>query len=83
MKMLDAIDRGTAPTIMGDGSAFDFVSVIDCAKANISAMSPKLWMNFIMLEQVSNKLEEIAEKLLKLTRSENLIQYAPEVQLHL
>ena len=39
MKMLDAIDRGEAPTIFGDGSeAFDFVSVTDCAKANICGM---------------------------------------------
>jgi UDP-glucose 4-epimerase len=28
MKMLDAIDKGESPTIMGDGSeAFDFVAV--------------------------------------------------------
>ena len=39
MKMLDAIDRGEAPTIMGDGSeAFDFVAVEDCAKANVCSM---------------------------------------------
>ena len=32
MKMLDAIDRGEGPTILGDGSeAFDFVAVEDCA----------------------------------------------------
>ena len=38
MKMLDAIDRGEAPTVMGDGSeAFDFVAVEDCARANICA----------------------------------------------
>src|SRR6185437_1176772 len=40
MKMLDAIDSGEGPTILGDGSeAFDFVSVLDCARANICAMS--------------------------------------------
>ena len=40
MKMLDAIDLGKAPTIMGDGSeAFDFVAVEDCAKANVCGMS--------------------------------------------
>ena len=39
MKMLDAIDRGESPTILGDGSeAFDFVAVEDCAKANVCAM---------------------------------------------
>ncbi len=33
MKMLDAIDRGEGPTILGDGSeAFDFVAVEDCAR---------------------------------------------------
>ena len=39
MKMLDAIDRGEGPTILGDGSeAFDFVAVEDCGRANICAM---------------------------------------------
>lgn len=39
MKMLDAIDRGEGPTILGDGSeAFDFVAVEDCALANVCAM---------------------------------------------
>src|SRR5919112_3186737 len=38
MKMLDAIDNGQGPTILGDGSeAFDFVAVEDCAKANVCA----------------------------------------------
>ena len=36
MKMLDDIDNGKNPTIMGDGSeAFDFISVEDCAMANL------------------------------------------------
>ena len=35
-KMLDAIDKGESPTILGDGSeAFDFISVEDCAYANV------------------------------------------------
>ena len=39
MKMLDAIDRGEGPTILGDGSeAFDFVAVEDCARSNLCAM---------------------------------------------
>ena len=39
MKMLDAIDRGEGPTILGDGSeAFDFVAVEDCAASNLCAM---------------------------------------------
>ena len=39
MKMLDAIDQGQGPTILGDGSeAFDFVAVEDCARANLCAV---------------------------------------------
>ena len=39
MKMLDAIDQGESPTIIGDGSeAFDFVAVQDCAHANLCAI---------------------------------------------
>ena len=38
-EMLDAIDKGENPKIMGDGSeAFDFVAVEDCAYANVCAM---------------------------------------------
>ena len=40
MKMLDAIDKGESPTIIGDGTeAFDFISVRDCAAANVCAMA--------------------------------------------
>ena len=43
MKMLDAIDKGESPTILGDGSeAFDFVAVEDCALANICAMKSEM-----------------------------------------
>ena len=39
MKMLDCLDRGEAPTVYGDGTqAYDFVSVRDCARANVAAM---------------------------------------------
>ena len=42
MKMLDAIDRGEGPTILGDGSeAFDFVAVEDCARANSAPCRPR------------------------------------------
>ena len=57
MKMLDAIDRGDAPTILGDGSeAFDFVAVEDCAAANICAMRaatsppPGDWLYFVTVK---------------------------------
>ena len=52
MKMLDAIDKGESPTILGDGSeAFDFISVEDCAYANVCAMKASTLMKIIMLAQ--------------------------------
>ena len=48
MKMLDAIDKGEAPTILGDGmEAFDFVAVEDCAKANVCAMKAQTTDEFL------------------------------------
>ena len=79
MKMLDAIDRGEAPTIMGDGSeAFDFIAVEDCAKANVCGMTSDATDDFYNVgtgERTS--LKELAEKLLNLTGCNKEIQYAP------
>ena len=48
MKMLDAIDKGESPTIMGDGSeAFDFVAVEDCGLANLCAMKAEAVDSFL------------------------------------
>lgn len=82
MKMLDAIDRGDGPTILGDGSeAFDFVAVEDCARANVCAMraqAPDHFYNVGTGKRTS--LKEIAEKLLALTGSNQPINYAPRSQ---
>ena len=44
---------------MGDGSeAFDFVLLIDCAKANISTMNPTLWTILQCWNGCSHQLEE-------------------------
>jgi UDP-glucose 4-epimerase len=79
MRMLDAIDRGEGPTIMGDGSeAFDFVAVEDCAEANICAMKADTASSFYNVgtgERTS--LKELAEILLRLTGSNQPITYAP------
>jgi UDP-glucose 4-epimerase len=82
MKMLDAIDRGEGPTILGDGSeAFDFVAVEDCAKANICAMKADANDRFYNVGTGKRtSLKEIAEKLLKLTGSNHAIKYAPRSQ---
>lgn len=82
MKMLDAIDRGDAPTILGDGSeAFDFVAVEDCAKANVCAMGAANADEFYNVGTgIRTSLKELAEKLLNLTGCNKDIVYAPRSQ---
>lgn len=82
MKMLDAIDRGEGPTIMGDGSeAFDFVAVEDCAYANVQAMKSSATAQFYNVGTGKRtSLKEVAEKLLHLTGSNQIINYAPRSQ---
>jgi UDP-glucose 4-epimerase len=82
MKMLDAIDRGEGPTILGDGSeAFDFVAVEDCARANVCAMGSDVADRFYNVGTGKRTtLKEIAEKLINLTGSNQPIAYAPRSQ---
>jgi UDP-glucose 4-epimerase len=78
MKMLDAIDKGDAPTIMGDGSeAFDFVAVEDCALANVRAMQAGTTDSFYNVGTGKRtSLKELAELLIELTGSTKPINYA-------
>jgi UDP-glucose 4-epimerase len=82
MKMLDAIDRGEGPTIMGDGSeAFDFVAVEDCGAANIQAMKASTSDRFYNVGTGKRtSLKELAEILLVLTGSDQKINFAPRNQ---
>jgi len=82
MKMLDAIDRGEGPTILGDGSeAFDFVAVNDCGRANLCAMRADAVDSFYNVGTGKRtSLKELAEMLLRLTGSNQPIQYAPRSQ---
>jgi UDP-glucose 4-epimerase len=82
MKMLDAIDRGEAPTIFGDGSeAFDFVAVEDCGAANVCAMKADTVDRFYNVGTGKRtSLKEVAEKLIKLTGCSKPIQFAPRSQ---
>jgi UDP-glucose 4-epimerase len=79
MKMLDAIDRGESPTILGDGSeAFDFIAVEDCALANVRAMQAETSDRFYNVGTgTRTSLKELAELLLQLTGSNQPIRYAP------
>lgn len=82
MKMLDAIDRGEGPTILGDGSeAFDFVAVEDCAAANVCAMKSEATDRFYNVGTGKRtSLKELAQMLLQLTGCKQDIRYAPRSQ---
>jgi nucleoside-diphosphate-sugar epimerase len=82
MKMLDAIDRGEGPTVLGDGSeAFDFVAVEDCAVANVCAMKAGATDRFYNVGTgIRTSLKELAELLLNLTGCGKPITYAPRSQ---
>ena len=82
MKMLDAIDRGDSPTIMGDGSeAFDFVAVEDCGLANIRAMqSDATDQNYNVGTGIRTSLKELAETIIEITGCDKEINYAPRSQ---
>src|SRR4051812_47306370 len=69
MKMLDAIDRGDSPTILGDGSeAFDFVAVEDCGLANVCAMKAGASDRFYNVGTGKRtSLKELAQMLIELT----------------
>lgn len=79
MKMLDAIDRGEGPTILGDGSeAFDFVAVSDCGRANLCAMKSDAVGRFYNVGTGKRtSLKELAEILLNLTGCNQPIEYKP------
>ena len=82
MKMLDAIDQGQGPTIMGDGAeAFDFVAVEDCGIANVCAMKADTKDRFYNVGTGKRtSLKELAEMLLVLTGCTKPINYAPRSQ---
>jgi UDP-glucose 4-epimerase len=82
MKMLDAIDRGEGPTILGDGSeAFDFVAVEDCGRANVAAMKASVTDSFYNVGTGKRtSLKELAEMLIEITGCKLPINYAPRSQ---
>jgi UDP-glucose 4-epimerase len=83
MKMLDAIDKGEGPMIIGDGSeAFDFIAVEDCARANVCAMKADVTDGFYNVGTGKRtNLKQLAETLLQLTGSNLPIRYSPKSEL--
>ncbi len=82
MKMLDAIDKGDGPTIMGDGSeAFDFVSVLDCGAANLCAMKADAVGRYYNVGTGKRtSLKELAEMIVNLTGCNQPIQFKERSQ---
>lgn len=82
MKMLDAIDRGESPTIMGDGSeAFDFVAVEDCGLANVCAMKASTTdENYNVGTGKRTSLKELAELIVEITKCDKPIEYTSRSQ---
>jgi len=79
MKMLDALDRGQAPKVYGDGSqAYDFVYVGDCASANVCAMKADKVDSFYNVGTGKRtSIKELAEMVLRLTGSKLALEYEP------
>ena len=82
MKMLDRINNGERPIIYGDGSeAFDFVSVEDCARANICAMKSDATDSFYNVGTgLRTSLKELAELIIELTNCKYKIKFEERSQ---
>lgn len=79
MKMLDRLDKGEPPVVYGDGSqAYDFINVIDCARANVCAMKADTTDRFYNVGRgVKTTIKELAELVLEIKGSGTKIQYQP------
>lgn len=79
MKMLDRLDKGEAPVVYGDGSqAYDFVSVLDCAAANVCAMKSDATDSFYNVGTgVKTTIKELSELILDIAGSKQKIRYEP------
>ena len=69
MKMLDCIEKNEPITIYGDGNEYyDFVSVLDCARANYLALKTKKFGYYNIGSGMKTSLRELAELLIKLKK---------------
>jgi UDP-glucose 4-epimerase len=83
MKVLDRIDQGERPAVWGDGSqAYDFVHVVDVARANILALKSGATDSFYNVGTgVKTTVNELVGKLLELSGSDLEIEYLPQEQM--
>ena len=77
MKILDRLDKGLPPLIYGDGKqAYDFVNVVDCARANIAAMKAKSTDQYYNVGTgVKTTIKELVQMILNITGIDTDIQY--------
>ncbi len=77
MKMLDCIEKNEPITIYGDGNEYyDFVSVLDCARANYLALKTKKKFGYYNIGSgMKTSLRELAELLIKLKKKKVRILY--------
>lgn len=82
MKILDRLDQGLPPIVYGDGSqAYDFVNVVDCARANVAAMKANSTDEFYNVGTgVKTTIKQLVELILEVTGSNVEIQYEPAGQ---
>lgn len=80
MKMLDRLDRGESPVVFGDGTqAYDFVSVRDCARANVAAMRADVSdCVYNVCTGRKTSIAEVAELLIDLTGQDVDVEFQPE-----
>lgn len=80
MKILDRLDAGLPPIIYGDGSqSYDFIYVEDAARANIDALKSDIDDEFYNVGAgKKTSVKEICELLLKITGSDQKIEYKSE-----
>ena len=81
MKMIDSINNNVSPIIYGKGDeAFDFINVLDCARANILAMKSKVDNGFYNVGTgKKTTLIYLAKLLLKLTNSNLKIVFKKQI----
>lgn len=79
MKILDRLDQGLNPVLIGDGSAaYDFIYVSDCARANVLALESDLSDEYYNVGSgVQTSLRELTELILEIRGSQNTIDFKP------
>ena len=77
MKILDRLDQGLSPVLMGDGSAaYDFIYVSDCGRANVLALESDVTDEcYNVGSGVQTSLRELTELILEIRGSRAPIEY--------